>query len=173
MKKIITTCFVAVIVLTLFTVSCKKISYSEIGENISLQDNLAGNWKLDSIIQIDQTAVDKGFPRFVQRLNITSLFPYNTLSVKFTPGSSKSAGAYAFSNPGNAPIFVAAAGNYNFFDNGGAERLKLVGTNRTDSLDFSKAFRVSDNKLALQYNRAFFTGSKKVFVSYSFNFSRN
>ena len=173
MKKIITTALVAIIVLTLFTVSCKKISYSEIGENISLQENLVGNWKLDSIIQIDQTAVDKAFPAFVQRLNITSLFPYSTVSVNFTPGSSKAAGAYQFTNPGGAPIFVAASGNYTFFENGGAERLKLVGTGRTDSLDFSKAFRVSENKLALRYNRAFFTGTKKVFVAYNFNFSRN
>ena len=41
------------------------------------------------------------------------------------------------------------------------------------SIDFSKAFRVSENKLALRYNRAFFTGTKKVFVAYNFNFSRN
>lgn len=173
MKKIITTGLVAIIVLTLFTVSCKKISYSDIGENISLQENLVGNWKLDSIIQVDQTAVDKAFPAFVQRLNITSLFPYSTVAVNFTPGSSKAAGAYQFTNPGNAPLFVATTGNYTFFENGGPERLKLVGSGRTDSLDFSKAYRVSDKRLALQYNRAFYTGTKKVFVSYSLNFSRN
>ena len=173
MKKIITTCLTAIIVLTLFTVSCKKISYSEVGESISLQKNLVGNWKLDSIIQFDQSAVDKGFPTFVQRLNITTLFPYNTVSVKFTDAGTGTAGTYAFTNPGNAPLFVAPSGNYSFFDNGGSERLKLVGTSRTDSIDFAKAFRASDNKLALRYNRAFFTGTKKVFVYYDFNFSRN
>ena len=173
MKKIITTCFAALIVLTLFTVSCKKISYSDVGESISLQKNLAGNWKLDSIIQFDQTAVDKGFPAFVQRLNITSLFPYSTVTVKFTDAGTGSAGTYAFTNPGNAPLFVATSGNYSFFDNGGSERLKFVGTNRADTIDFSKAYRVSDNKLALRYNRAFYTGAKKMFVYYDFNFSRN
>ena len=173
MKKIITTCLTAFIVLTLFTVSCKKISYSDVGESISLQKNLIGNWKLDSIIQVDQTAVDKGFPANVQKLNITSLFSYNTVSVKFTDGGTGNAGTFAFTNPGNAPLFVAPTGNFSFFDNGGSERLKLAGTSRTDSIDFAKAYRVSDNKLALRYNRAFFTGSKKVFVYYDFNFSRN
>lgn len=173
MKKIITTCLTAIIVLTLFTVSCKKISYDEVGESISLQKNLIGNWKLDSIVQFDQSAVDKGFPAFVQRLNITPLFPYNTVSVRFTDGGTGSTGTYAFTNPGNAPLFVAPTGNFSFFENGGSERLKLVGTGRTDSIDFAKAFRASDNKLALRYNRAFFTGTKKVFVYYDFNFSRN
>ena len=173
MKKIITMGFAAFIVLTLFTVSCKKISYSEIGEAISLQKNLIGNWKLDSIIQVDQTAVDKGFPGYVQKLNITSLFPYSTVGVKFTDGGTGNAGTYLFTNPGNAPLFVAQSGNYSFFDNGGAERLKLAGTNRTDTIDFAKVYRPADNKLALRYNRAFFTGTKKVFVYYDFNFSRN
>lgn len=173
MKKIITTCLTAFIVLSLFTVSCKKISYNDVGESISLQKNLIGNWKLDSIIQVDQTAVDKGFPANVQKLNITSLFSYNTVSVKFTDGGTGNAGTFAFTNPGNAPLFVAPTGNFSFFDNGGSERLKLAGTSRTDSIDFAKAYRVSDNKLALRYNKAFFTGSKKVFVYYDFNFSRN
>jgi hypothetical protein len=173
MKKIITICFAAFIVLCLFTTSCKKTSYSDIGESISVEKNLIGNWKLDSIIQVDQTAADKGFPTFVQRLNITSLFSYNTVSVKFTDAGTGLAGSYSFVNPGNAPLFVAPTGSYSFFENGASQRLKLVGTSRTDSIDFAKAYRVSDNKLALRYNRAYYTGSKKIFIYYDFNFSRN
>ena len=173
MKKIITICFAAFIVLCLFATSCKKISYGEIGESISVEKNLIGNWKLDSIIQVDQTAADKGFPTFVQKLNITTLFPYNTVSVKFTDAGTGLSGTYAFTNPGNAPLFVAPTGNFSFFENGASQRLKLVGTTRTDSIDFAKAYRVSENKLALRYNRAFYTGTKKVFVYYDFNFSRN
>lgn len=173
MKIIIRVCFAAFIVLCLFTTSCKKISYSEIGESISVEKNLIGNWKLDSIIQFDQTAVDKGFPAFVQRLNITSIYAYNTVSVKFTDAGTGIAGTYAFVNPGNAPLFVAPSGNYSLFENGASQRLKLAGAAQTDSIDFGKAYRVSDNKLALRYNRAFYTGSKKIFVYYDFNFSRN
>ncbi len=172
MKKIITLCFAAIVAITLFTTSCKKISYSEIGEAVSLEKNLIGNWKLDSIIQVDQLAVDKGFPAFVQRQNITALFPYSTLTASFTDGGTGKSGTYTITNPGNAPLFFAPAGNWSYFDNGAAVRVKLAGTNRTDSMDFAKAYRVTDNKLSVRINKRFFSNNK-VFVYYDFNFSRN
>ena len=173
MKKIIYLSFAFIFTVSILTSSCKKMEYGEIGESISLEQNLKGSWKLDSVIQTDKNSVDKAFPLFVQRLNITSLFPYNTLAVNFTDGGTGRAGTYSFTNPGNAPIFVPTSGGWESFDQGGPIRIKLIGTNRTDSLDFGKAFRVSDNKLSLRYNRSFFTGTKKTFIYYDFNFSRN
>lgn len=176
MKKLITISLVVIIALSLFATSCKKIDYAPIGENISLEQNLLGKWKLDSVIQFDKIAVDKGFPGFVQRLNITPLFAYNTLGVEFKDGGTGKAGTYVFTNPGNAPTFAAPSGNWSLFEDRGAFRLTLADNKRADSLDFAKAFRVSENKLALRFNRAFFatgTQSQKVFTYYDFNFSRN
>ncbi len=172
MKKIILASVVLFFCATIIVSSCKKIEYAEIGESISLQKNLIGNWKLDSIIQVDQNAVDKAFPAFVQKLNITSLFPYNTVAASFTDNGA-GGGTFTFTNPGNAPLFVGNTGSYAFIDNGGPVRVKLTTGARLDTLDFAKAFRASDNKLALRYNRAFYTGTKKLFVYYDFNFSRN
>ncbi len=172
MKNIITLCFAAIVALTLFTSSCKKISYSEIGESISLEKNLIGNWKLDSIIQVDQLAVDKGFPTLVQRQNITAVFPFSSVTASFTDGGTGKAGTYSFTNTGNAPLFFAPTGNWSYFDNGGALRIKLAGTTRTDSIDFAKAYRVTDNKLSVRVNRRFYSNNK-IFVYYDFNFSRN
>ena len=173
MKKIIYISLITIFVISIVASSCKKISYNDVGETISLEKNLIGSWKLDSVIQIDKVALDKGFPAFVQRLNITPLFAYSTLGVTFTDAGTGKAGTYSFTNPGNAPIFVETAGSWSSFEQGGPIRIKLMGTNRTDSIDFSKAYRVSDNKLAIRYNRAFFSGTKKTFVYYDFNFSRN
>ncbi len=173
MKKLIYVSLIVFLVAGIFASSCKKLGYGELGETISLEQNLLGTWKLDSVIQTDKIALDKAFPAFVQRLNITSLFPYNTLGVTFTDGGTGKAGTFSFTNPGNAPIFVASTGNWSSFDQGGPIRIKLAGTNRTDSIDFGKAYRVSDKKLSLRYNRAFYTGDKKTFVYYDFNFSRN
>ncbi|MFC4262118.1 DUF5004 domain-containing protein [Ferruginibacter yonginensis] len=172
MKKIIIFSFAALIVMSLSISSCKKIQYDEVGESISLRDNLIGNWKLDSIIQVDQTAVDKGFPAFVQKQNITSLFPFGTVTVSFTNDGTGNAGNYSFTNPGNAPLFVAPSGTWNFFENGGPLRVRLVGTSRTDSIDFGKAYRVSDKKLALRVSRRFYSNNK-TFVYYDLNFSKN
>ncbi len=167
MKKIIVASFICVLFAAVLISSCKKITYASIGEPISLQQNLIGNWKLDSIEQVDQNAVDKGFPAYVQKQNITGLFGYSTVSASFTSG-----GDYTFTNPDNAPLFFDAAGKWTLVENGGPLRIKLAGADRTDTLDFAKAYRVSDNKLALRYNRAFYTGAKKVFVYYNFNFSK-
>lgn len=172
MKTIISICFASLFAMAIFTTSCKKIKYSEIGESITLEKNLIGSWKLDSIVEVDQLAVDKGFPAFVQKLNITALFPYANMTASFTDGGTGKAGSYVFTNPGNAPLFFAPSGNWNYFDNAGPVRIRLAGTNRTDSLDFAKAFRVSDNKLSIRYNRRFYANNK-IFLYYDFNFSRN
>jgi hypothetical protein len=173
MKKLITAALAFIIFAAIVTSSCKKMEYDEIGDSISLQKNLIGNWKLDSIIQTDQNAVDKGFPAFVQKLNITSLFPYNTVAAAFTDNGNNG-GTFTFTNPGNAPLFVSGnSGSYNFIDNGGPVRVRLTVGAKSDTLDFGKAYRTTDNKLALRYNRAFYTGTKKTFVVYDFNFSRN
>lgn len=173
MKKIIIAVFFSLIILSVLIISCKKIDYAPVGDSITLEKNLIGNWKVDSVIQVDQNAVDKGFPSNVQRLNITSLFTYNTVSVVFTDGGTGKAGTYAFTNPGGAPLFVAPSGNWAFIDNGGALRVKVSNGTRADTLDFARAYRATDNKLALRYNRAFYTGTKKVFLYYDFNFSKN
>ena len=173
MKKIIITVFFTLIFSSVLIISCKKIDYAPIGDSITLEKNLIGNWKLDSIIEVDQNAVDKGFPENVQKLNITGLFAYNTVSVQFTDGGTGNTGTYAFTNPGNAPLFVATSGNWAFVENGGPVRVKVSSGTRSDTLDFAKAYRATDNKLALRYNRAFYTGTKKVFVYYDFNFSKN
>ena len=172
MKKIITLCFTAIVAIALFTTSCKKIKYDEIGESISLEKNLIGNWKLDSIIEVDQLAVDKGFPAFVQRQNITALYPYSSITASFTDGGTGKAGSYNFVNTGNAPLFFAPSGSWSYFENGAATRVKLTGTNRTDSMDFAKAYRVTDNKLSVRINRRFYSNNK-IFLYYDFNFSRN
>ena len=173
MKKIIIAIFFSLIFSSVLIISCKKVDYAPIGESITLEKNLIGNFKLDSVIQVDQNAVDKGFPAYVQKLNITSLFPYNTLSVVFTDGGTGNTGTYAFTNPGNAPIFVAPSGNWTIIENGGPVRVKLSNGTRSDTLDFAKAFSSAEKKLALRYNRAFYTGTKKVFLYYDFNFSKN
>lgn len=168
MKKILIVSFISMLILGVVLNSCQKIEYASIGEAASLEKNLIGNWKLDSIVQVDQNAVDKGFPVFVQQQNITSLFTYNTVTAAFNEG-----GTYTFTNPGNAPLFFATTGNWSFIENGGPLRVKLSSGQRADTIDFAKAYKVSDNKLALRYNRAFYTGTKKVFVYYNINFSRN
>ncbi|MBC7886543.1 MAG: DUF5004 domain-containing protein [Ferruginibacter sp.] len=173
MKKLIVTSFLILVFATIFISSCKKIEYVAIGESISLQKNLIGNWKLDSIVQVDQNAVDKAFPAFVQKLNITGFFPYNTVSVAFTDGGGGTTGNYTFANPGNAPLFFAGSGNWAFIENGGPLRIRLSSGSRADTIDFAKAHRITDNKLDLRYRRAFYTGTKKVFVYYDLNFSKN
>lgn len=173
MKKLVVTPFILLVFAAVVISSCKKIEYAAIGESVSLEKNLIGNWKLDSIVMVDQNAVDKGFPAFVQKQNITGLFSYNTVTAAFTDGGTGNAGTYIFTNTGSAPLFFAGSGNWAFIDNGGPLRIKLSSGTRADTLDFARAHRMSDNKLDLRYNRAFYTGTKKVFVYYNFNFSKN
>ncbi|MDA9555421.1 lipocalin family protein [Pelobium sp.] len=149
--------------------SCKKQEYGTIGENISLQENIKGTWKVASATQVDNSAVDKGFPTAVQRLDLTSRFTYTTVVFSF---QGENTGNYTITNAGNAPLFFPATGTWAIDGTqNGPVIVKLTSGNQTAYLDFAKAYRVSDNKLSLKFTRKDSNG--KIYLSYEFNFNRN
>jgi hypothetical protein len=128
-------------------VSCKKPQYAEIGETISLQENVKGTWKVTTATQIDNSAVDKGFPLAVQRLDLTTRFSYTSVVFDF---KGENTGAYTITNTGNAPLFFPVSGTWAIDDaQNGPVRIKLTSGTQTAFIDFSKAYRVSENKLNL------------------------
>lgn len=169
MKKLKTLFSTLAIFASIALVSCEKINYADVGEPISLQENIKGTWKVNSATQIDNDAVNKNFPLEVQKLDLTTKFPYNTVVFAF---NGESTGNYTITNPAGAPLFFPLTGTWSLDGSkNGPLRVKLVSGAQTAFLDFAKAYRASENKLSLKFSRADSEG--KVFLSYEFNFNRN
>ncbi len=169
MKNLKTLFFTFAILTSIAFVSCEKIKYADVGETISLQENIKGTWKVSTASQIDNDAVNKNFPLAVQKLDLTTRFPYNTVVFAF---NGETTGTYTITNPGGAPLFFPLTGTWSLDGTkNGPVRVKLVSGTQTAFLDFAKAYRASDNKLSLKFSRANSDG--KVFLSYEFNFNRN
>jgi hypothetical protein len=168
--KLINSAFLASCLVILLSMnSCKKIEYGTIGETISLQENIKGTWNVSSATQIDNSAVDKGFPLAVQRLDLTTRFTYSTVVFSF---QGENTGNYTITNTGGAPLFFPTTGTWAIDDTqNGPVRVRLTSGNQTAFLAFAKAYRVSDNKLSLKFTRE--DSSGKTYLTYEFNFNRN
>ena len=163
--RILTSCLLALLLLN----ACEKIQYGEIGETISLQENIKGTWKVSNVSQIDNSAVYKGFPVAVQKLDLTTRFSYASVVFAF---QGENTGNYTITNTGNAPLFFPLTGNWSLdATQNGPLRVKLTSGTQTAFLEFEKAFRASDNKLSLKFTRKDSAG--KVYLTYEFNFNRN
>jgi Domain of unknown function (DUF5004) len=169
MKLFKSTFLASCLVILLGMNSCKKQEYGTIGESISLQENIKGTWKVSTATQIDNAAVDKGFPVAVQKLDLTTRFSYTTVVFAF---QGENSGNYTITNTGNAPLFFPATGTWALDGTqNGPLRVKLTSGTQMAYLDFAKAYRVTDNKLSLKFTRADAAG--KVYLTYEFNFNRN
>ncbi len=169
MKSLKITFLASCFVILTGLVSCEKPEYGTAGEVISLEENIKGTWKITSVAQIDNNAVDKGFPVAVQKVDLTTKFTYSTVVFAF---QGETTGAYTITNAGNAPLFFPTTGTWALDGTqNGPVRVKLTSGTQTAFLDFAKAYRASDNKLSLKFTRKDSNG--KIYLSYEFNFNRN
>ena len=81
MKNIILTIFVLGLVF-----SCRP-EFEDIGEPQGRSAGLSGTWNLLSVIQIDEKAVSKDYPDFVQRINLTERAGFNTYQLVLNQNS--------------------------------------------------------------------------------------
>ncbi|MBK6267278.1 DUF5004 domain-containing protein [Marivirga sp. S37H4] len=56
--------------------SCRP-EFEDIGEPVDRAAGLSGTWTLSSVIQVDEKAVSKGYPDFVQRIELTERAGFN------------------------------------------------------------------------------------------------
>ncbi len=145
--------------------ACSREDFADVGEPLSFDvENVSGTWQLASISQVDNNAVDRGFPAEVQRLDLKAFFPaYEQYVVRLETNPQGEPTNFAVENPGGAPSFFPATGNWQFDDAAGPRRLRVTdGSGDETMIDFTGAFRQSENRLAIglvrrQDGRAFLT----------------
>jgi len=154
---------------SLSVASCQpEEDFGDIGEPFATPESTIGDFQLERVVQVDNDAVNNNYPAAVQRLDLTSDYPYNQVVFSFQANGTEPT-TFAVTNPGNAPIFLSN-GTWKFDDSRGARKIIISQANgRRDTLEYGKSYRPSDNKLGLRLLRR---SGNRTLVTYEMNFVR-
>jgi hypothetical protein len=148
--------------------SCKPENFKPIGKAVTPIANLAGTWKITSVIQKDEDAANKGFP--YQQMDLTTLLPYTDFAL--TLNMNGNAPTTFTAVPGNSPkIIRLTSGTWTVDDPNFPKILTLVNGIDTAKLTLG-AYPTGINpslKIALAKHDA---ASGKLLISYSYVFSK-
>jgi hypothetical protein len=89
--------------------SCQPEDIKPLGDPLDKKQAVVGQWQISQVIQQDELSAIKGFPDFVTRMDITTIFPeapYTDLKVSFNED-----GTFAV-DAGRALVDLPAAGTW-------------------------------------------------------------
>lgn len=153
--------------LAIFSTGCIE-EFGGVGEPTDKMAALSGTWQLESVIQVDEDAVRKGFPEYVQQMDITNLFNYTDLTLVLEVENNLP-GSYMIER-GNAPAIVELSSGQWELDNAQAPSAITFGENEV--LEFENYLGLQEGILNLKLTRYQTNGKgeKQAFVSYRYQF---
>ncbi|TRX59542.1 DUF5004 domain-containing protein [Fulvivirga sp. M361] len=141
----------------------------EIGEPFNRTSEIAGTWTLTKVMQNDEDAISKGFPAFVQSLEVTQLFPFEELVLSLGFDDQGNPSNFQV-NPGDAPNIVdALEGTWTLDDMDAPSELQFENGN---TLNIETYLGLGDGILNLKLTR-YQVNSKNEkipFLSYQYEF---
>ncbi len=141
----------------------------DIGEPFDRVSNLSGTWNLTEVIQNDEDAIRKGFPTFVQSLEVTELFPFTDLSLTLNVNEEGNPSTFTVT-PGNSPnIFGAESGSWSLDDPDAPSEITFEG-GITIQLDTYLGLTEGVLNLKLTRFETRSDGSQVAFLSYDYEF---
>ncbi len=173
MKKIQSyLCMLAILVVGF---ACSPPKYPELEGQLTIKtDFLRGTWKTTKVIQYDQEAIDNGFPKEVQSMDITSSAPFNEYTITFDLDAQGKPSTYTLT-PGQSPNFLAlTSGNWAIDNPVFATKLTFFSPNSTLAGKFIVK-RVDSNRIILRMERRDADANKPVdektmFLYYEYEF---
>ncbi len=167
-RKILILAFAAVLVQ-----SCRPEKFEDIGTPASVPATLAGTWKLNKVIQVDEDARNKGFTYGavnIQQKDITSLFPYTDFTL--TLNMNGSTPTTFTTNPGNSPRIIRLAnGNWTFDNPEYPKVLTLANTTDTARITLGSYPTGAAPVLKVRLERRD-AATNKLLISYSYEFTK-
>jgi len=175
MKKILKiTLFVSFMALMIS--SCKPDNDFSIGQPQNRLMQLAGTWKLQSVIQIDLIAksnnfIDQARPDVsLTQLDITGIAPFTDMTVSFANDASNIPSTFAI-NYGAAPkIFKLTGGTWEVDDLKAPGNITFISGTETVSTILGNVNNLSAGMLTLKLIKS--QGAKPV-IEYNYNFIKN
>lgn len=172
MKKIISYSLLACF-MTVAMYSCKPDNDFTIGQPQNRLQQLAGTWKLQSVIQTDLNArnnnyVDAARPDInVQQMDITSAAAFTDLKVTFTQGPNNVPTTFAVDYGAAPKIFKNTAGTWMVDNLATPGAIKFINAADTINVRLGNVSNLSLNKLTLTRIKSQGTKPK---IQYDYNF---
>ena len=106
------TSFLAIIFMA-FISACDNEDFDDVTtEELTVKPGLlAGTWTFSEVVQVDQDAVDNGFPSNVQRLDITGFYNWSETTLTFDLDAQGNPSAFTI-NAGSAPNYLVPSGEW-------------------------------------------------------------
>lgn len=172
MKKILNiTSLLCLVLVVLY--SCKPDNDFTIGQPQNRLQQLAGTWKLQSVIQTDLNAknnnyVDEARPDIdVQRMDITSAAQFTDLKVTFAQGVNNVPTTFSVDYGAAPKIFKNAAGTWMVDNLATPGAIKFINGTDTVSVKLGNVSNLSSNMLTLTRRKSQGTKPK---IQYDYNF---
>lgn len=157
--------------------SCRR-DYAELEETLTIKTEfLAGTWKVAKVMQYDQEAIDNGFPKEVQSLDITGTAPFGEYTLKLDVDAQGKPSTYTLT-PGQAPNYLAlTSGNWSVDNPVFTTVLSFFSPNSTLSGRFIVK-RIDANRIILRMERRDANGTnpdlskRTMFLYYEYEFTK-
>lgn len=172
MKKIISYSLLAFL-MAVTVQSCKPDNDFSIGQPQNRLQQLAGTWRLQSVIQTDLNAknnnyVDAARPDInVQQLDITSAAPFTDLKLTFAEGADNVPTTFAVDYGASPKIFKNAAGSWMVDNLATPGAIKFINGVDTINVKLGNVSNLSASKMTLVRIKS--QGSKPK-IQYDYNF---
>jgi hypothetical protein len=129
-----------------------------------------GTWKLETVTQVDESAVLQKQPDYMQRLVLSDLYSYDVTLNLSRPDSTGKFAPYTVTQNGEAPFYIPGGTGQWRLNLNGTPRINMNNADTAMTIFPAPAFRTSDNKLTLRVDRAL--GTTKI-SSYVYAFTRS
>ncbi len=157
----------------IWTTSCSPEEFPEIGEPADRVSQLAGTWRVLSVIQRDDDAIRKGFPSNVREQDITNIFPYTDFNL--TLEISGDAPANFTVVQGNSPNLIGGFTSGTWALDNNTLPGMITFTEGSSSYDIEiGSFANIESTLILTVQRTLLkSGVSESFITYEYIFTKN
>ncbi len=148
MKNIILIIFVLGLVF-----SCRP-EFEDIGEPQGRSAGLSGTWNLVSVVQIDEKAVSKGYPDFVQRIDLTERAGFNTYQLVLNQNAAGNATTFEERDTDAPAIIGFDSGSWTLDDPEYPKVITFISENGQEfTMTVSTYLGLSEGELNLKFSR--------------------
>ncbi len=141
----------------------------DIGEPFDRLSNLAGTWELQKLTLNDEDAVRKGFPAFVQSVDITNLYPFTDVSLTLNLDEEGNPSTFEVNTGGAPNYFGAESGSWSVDDLGAPAEINFAGGN---TIELTTYLGLTEGALTVKFVRyeTRSNGDRVSFLSYEYEF---